>query len=318
MKIKCHNQQINYKELDEINGRFSEIFRKIFENYAESVDYQFEEACKSDFKELLDCLKNLEVKYIKYSEISLLVYKYEKDEEFINDFISFIISKIDSEEVNQKAKGILFKVISHIELAILQKRYLYKVQKEQIDNLNNSILYANKENENLKESYNELKRKHENIMISFVSILGIFASIIFAVFGGFKQLEGLGNNLHHIAIYKMLMYIGCTGIVITSIVFISFYSVSKLTGLRLHSCGCDSKCECSVYKKYPVLMMTYHFLISMISTGFIILLLRHYYDFGLTNNAWIGGILILIFSILLILPVLIFLYNNFFKSKKEK
>ncbi|EDP23218.1 hypothetical protein [Parvimonas micra] len=153
-------------------------------------------------------------------------------------------------------------------------------------------------------------------MISFVSILGIFASIIFAVFGGFKQLEGLGNNLHHIAIYKMLMYIGCTGIVITSIVFISFYAVSKLTGLKLHSCGCDSKCECSVYKKYPVLMMTYHFLISMISTGFIILLLRHYYDFGLTNKTFVGVMLIVMFFILAILPVLIFLYQKFLKIKK--
>lgn len=310
-----------YKSIDElnkINDKLYKNFDKILKSYKYNIDYSDSEDCNTDFKNLIDSTKELEVKYIKYSNVSTLIYSY--DDYILDDFIEFFKVKIQKKEkekcIQKKSVDIFFKIISHIELSAIQKRNLYNSQQTLIDKLNEDISVASKENKNLKNSHGELKKKYENIMISFVSILGIFASIIFAVFGGFKQLEGLGNNLHHIAIYKMLMYIGCTGIVITSIVFISFYAVSKLTGLKLHSCGCDSKCECSVYKKYPVLMMTYHFLISMISTGFIILLLRHYYDFGLTNKTFVGVMLIVMFFILAILPVLIFLYQKFLKIKK--
>lgn len=308
------NSSNRRQQINKINKNYIEHIKEFIIN----KDYDNDEKI-SKIKEIFNVIEQ-ECSVLYYSEITNIIYSKERDD---YSEISLMFSDeakiyISEKDMSEEQKSNILKVVEHIKLAITQKQCLYIQQQARIDELNNTTNIINDEYKNLKESYNELKRKHENIMISFVSILGVFASIIFAVFGGFKQLEGLGNNLHHIAIYKMLMYIGCTGIVITSIVFISFYSVSKLTGLRLHSCGCDSKCECSVYKKYPVLMMTYHFLISMISTGFIILLLRHYYDFGLTNNAWIGGILILIFSILLILPVLIFLYNNFFKSKKEK
>lgn len=308
------NSSNRRQQINKINKNYIEHIKEFIIN----KDYDNDEKI-SKIKEIFNVIEQ-ECSVLYYSEITNIIYSKERDD---YSEISLMFSDeakiyISEKDMSEEQKSNILKVVEHIKLAITQKQCLYIQQQARIDELNNSILYANKENENLKESYNELKRKHENIMISFVSILGIFASIIFAVFGGFKQLEGLGNNLHHIAIYKMLMYIGCTGIVITSIVFISFYAVSKLTGLRLHSCGCNSKCECSVYKKYPVLMMTYHFLISMISTGFIILLLRHYYDFGLTNNTWIGGILIVMFLILPILPVLIFLYKKFFKTKKLK
>lgn len=308
------NSSNRRQQINKINKNYIEHIKEFIIN----KDYDNDEKI-SKIKEIFNVIEQ-ECSVLYYSEITNIIYSKERDD---YSEISLMFSDeakiyISEKDMSEEQKSNILKVVEHIKLAITQKQCLYIQQQARIDELNNTTNIINDEYKNLKESYNELKRKYENIMISFVSILGIFASIIFAVFGGFKQLEGLGNNLHHIAIYKMLMYIGCTGIVITSIVFISFYSVSKLTGLRLHSCGCASKCECSVYKKYPVLMITYHFLISMISTGFIILLLRHYYDFGLTNNAWIGGILILIFSILLILPVLIFLYNNFFKSKKEK
>lgn len=269
-------------------------------------------------REIFDVIKQ-ESPFLYYSEITNIIYSEERDDysEISLMFSDEAKKYIIEEKINEKQKDNILKIVEHIKLAITQKHCLYIQQQTRIDELNNKSKEIKDEYEDLKKSYNEIKKKYENIMISFVSILGIFASIIFAVFGGFKQLEGLGNNLNHIAIYKMFMYIGCTGIVITSIVFISFYAISKLTGLRLHSCGCDFKCECSVYKKYPVLMMTYHFLISMISIGFIILLLRHYYDFGLTNNALIGVILIIIFLIISISPFLIFLGKKFLKLKDK-
>jgi hypothetical protein len=302
---------------DKINKSYIEHLKEFINNKIYDSDEK-----KEKIREIFDSIKK-ESTILYYSEITNIIYNVDRDD---YTEISILFSGEaktyvkNSNNIKNKEKNNILKVVEHIKLAITQKECLFNQQQIRIDELNKDIVNASEENKKLKDSYNtlnknydELAMNYKSIMVSFVSILGIFASIIFAVFGGFKQLEGLGNNLHSISIYKMFMYIGSTGIVITSIVFISFYAVSKITKLKLKSCCTDENCNCSIYKKYPVLMITYHLLVAMISSGFIILLLTYYYDFGLTDNIWVGILLISIFLVPLVLPIIIFIYIRYKK-----
>ncbi|MGD1370622.1 hypothetical protein ACLIMR_17130, partial [Enterococcus faecium] len=77
----------------------------------------------------------------------------------------------------------------------------------------------------------ENQEKYNQMTIDFLSMMGIFSTIIFAVFGGLSQIGAIGDNLAETPISKILMYVSLSSITLILIVFISFNAISKLTGL---------------------------------------------------------------------------------------
>lgn len=303
-------------DINDINNKFIKCLSNILAAYSSNVNYSDSKGDEK-FDELIKSIRPLEIKYLPYTEISSLVYSY--DEYLVDDFIAFCNEKLQKQnQIPAEKTDVFYKLITHINLANLQKRSLFREQQNVLNLLVSKTESMSNKYQDLKKDYDEIAAKSEKVMIDFVAILGVFASIIFAVFGGFKQLEALGNNLQHISIYKMFLYIGSTGIVITSIIFISFYAVSKLTRLKLSDCNCRGCCNCPMHKKYSVLMITYYLLTSMICLGFIILLLGHYYDFGLTYNTSVGLIIIALFSILPISPAIIFIWKKYSQKRTNK
>ena len=82
----------------------------------------------------------------------------------------------------------------------------------------------------------------------FVTILGIFATIIFAVFGGFQEIQALGSNLKQVDITKILFFLPLLMLGINFILFLSFNSISKIIGKPIKSCGHENPCDCSFDK----------------------------------------------------------------------
>ena len=79
-----------YKSIDElnkINDKLYKNFDKILKSYKYNIDYSDSEDCNTDFKNLIDSTKELEVKYIKYSNVSTLIYSYA--DYILDDFIEF-------------------------------------------------------------------------------------------------------------------------------------------------------------------------------------------------------------------------------------
>ena len=151
----------------------------------------------------------------------------------------------------------------------------------------------------------EYENKLKKSTMDMLAVIGIFSTIIFAVFGGLSQLAALGGSLPSTPTYKIFIYSGITATVLSLVVFLSFYSLAKFTELNLTSCGCNCKieeCKHNLIKKYPVITFSLWVFFSFIITGFIILLMKHYVDFGFESDRFYSQ-KILIF-ILLILPLI--------------
>lgn len=86
----------------------------------------------------------------------------------------------------ESAKKYCNKLVKHIDLAKIQKDYI----QENLIQLENNISIAN-------ERVKEISDIKNSIYTEFVAILGIFASIIFGVFGGFQEIQLIGKKFKY-------------------------------------------------------------------------------------------------------------------------
>lgn len=168
------------------------------------------------------------------------------------------------------------------------------------------------------KDYDEKFEEYDNTLkkstMDIVAVIGIFSTIIFAIFGGLSQLAALGGKLPETPIYKIFIYSGITATILLLVVFLSFYSLSRLTNLNLKSCDCtDKNCKHNKVQKYPVILLSLWTFFSFISVGFIILFLKTYINGHWLNNNYI---LSTIFTLLIIVPIFSFIILIIYIKKK--
>lgn len=133
----------------------------------------------------------------------------------------------------------------------------------------------------LKESQDRIttyEKKIKNSTMDMVGVIGIFSTIIFAVFGGLSQLAAIGGRLPDTPIYKIFIYSGITATIFLLVVFLSFYSLSKLTELNLKSFSyAADKSKFRFLKKYPVITVSLGIFFSFIIIGFVIFIIQYYF-----------------------------------------
>ena len=167
------------------------------------------------------------------------------------------------------------------------------------------------------KDYDEKFEEYDNTLkkstMDIVAVIGIFSTIIFAIFGGLSQLAALGGKLPETPIYKIFIYSGITATILLLVVFLSFYSLSRLTNLNLKSCDCTENCKHNKVQKYPVILLSLWTFFSFISVGFIILFLKTYINGHWLNNNYI---LSTIFTLLIIVPIFSFIILIIYIKKK--
>ncbi len=171
---------------------------------------------------------------ISKSDIANKIYSVEeKDTDGVCAFLLKSMDKYFSQkEIGNKEKKKIKKFVETIKLYVIQKSYLYDSQDEKLKSLEKELTSLEKMSENIENNSKKLEAKYNSMIVQFITILGIFSSIIFAVFGGFNEISSIGNVLFKLHIYKILIYIGTTGIVTLTIIFFSYYAISLLTGLN--------------------------------------------------------------------------------------
>lgn len=178
-----------------------------------------------------------------------------------------------------KAEKYCDKLVKHIELANIQKNYI----QENLDSLKEGI-------EKAQEEVRSIEGIKSSIYTEFVAILGIFASIIFGVFGGFQEIQLIGKNLNTTPIPKLLIFSALVMLGITLIIFLCFNAISKLTNLPMRSCNCQvDKCNCSFKEKHPTIFYSCSLFVYMLFVGFALRLYK-YHDFTIQKmfEGWTG------------------------------
>lgn len=220
----------------------------------------------------------------KYDIITKSVYSIgEKqiDSELIDANLEKLEKAINKGEFlsQESAKKYCNKLVKHIDLAKIQKDYI----QENLIQLENNISIAN-------EKVKEISDIKNSIYTEFVAILGIFASIIFGVFGGFQEIQLIGKNLNTTPIPKLLIFSSLVMLGITLIIFLCFNAISKLTNLPMRSCNCEAgKCNCSFKEKHPTIFYSSSLFIYMLFVGFALRLYK-YHDFTIQKmfEGWTG------------------------------
>lgn len=108
-----------------------------------------------------------------------------------------------------------YKIIQHIELAIAQKESLFEQQTFTINELQRNI--------------SETSQKYNNMISNFIYILGIFAAIMMATFGSIQGFTSLFTNENHYSLTEIFLISSLGLFALLSIIFLLFYSISKLT-----------------------------------------------------------------------------------------
>lgn len=188
---------------------------------------------------MIDFIKNTK----KYKVISSVVYEtklndLEDEEVYVSNIDRLIstaqaLSLLENEDKAEKYKESLY---NHFGLAIEQKKFII----DNIGNLKEDIKIAEANVEKIKDTKGK-------IYTEFVTILGIFTTIIFAVFGGFQGLGLIGVSINETPVSKLIMFLSLMMMGIGFLIFLSYNAVSKLTNLELSSCGCEKKKECTCH-----------------------------------------------------------------------
>lgn len=129
------------------------------------------------FHEVLKVNKCLEDSHpIPYHAITRYIYNYEK--EIIIEDLNLLMDALETklvEDADTKVLECFRKFKNHISLASTQKYYIQKIAAKALD-------AARKAEEEAKKASDTYK----DIMVNYITILGIFASIIITIFGGMQ------------------------------------------------------------------------------------------------------------------------------------
>ncbi|WP_079524394.1 hypothetical protein [Solibacillus isronensis] len=228
------------------------------------------------------------------------------------------------------------KIKDHVKLVEHQKKLFFKVANEldakqkalgeYISKKTSELEFQSREVEEqisslglkiteLKNLNNKVKKKSRKMQKDFISILGIFAAILLASFGGLTILSNILNDVN--APLGKIMILGSLCLMaILSILFLLLNSIAKLTGEKLRNCHCKKReCTCSIEKKHPTLFISGIFSIIIILLGAFELLADFQFIRIHLNMGW----MIFIFS-MLILVISIFSYMyilGYFERKKK-
>lgn len=225
-----------------------------------------------DILSIVEEIKKLDHDIVPYAQISLIIFSLGDDEKSdfkkkLTDILPLVREKVcelgtaGGKPLTAEYK-LFLKIIENLNLAEAQKRFLYKNQQEEIleiqkkyDEINESLIkeskkisddvHANIDSMQKKYDYishkldDEVDKRMNTIYSGFVSVLGIFVSISFTLFGAATLLKNIftistskGFNTSPTVIGSNIMLAGFATLLIYLLLIGLMQSVSSVTKIR--------------------------------------------------------------------------------------
>lgn len=324
---------------NEIDLDFSNLLLKLSDNFHRNEEIN---------EEIYQKLKQFysQIKRHEYSVISQIVFNQEDEKnECLEYNLYYIVQKAESSNTIYKKN--FKKLYDHLRLSMNQKKYI----DEHLEQLRNKQKqteeifleafsttsatleaidskaerqaekqkdFLEKQSETFSSKMYKFEQRLKKIYSDFVAILGIFSAVIFAAFGGLEILKNILGNIVLVPTGKLLLFSSLTVGGIVSLVFLLLNGLSKLTGLSLRSCKCESdeECNCNVVQKHPTLVIIYQVLLFIALIG----ITEYFIDYNaifieIMDNyeAWIQLLIVLGLSTLFIISSFLW-----FKCKRNQ
>lgn len=161
-----------------------------------SIEQLCELKTRESIHNFIQIMANLDsVKYrveIPYDDITSFIYNFkgaisiEAVNERLNEFSRSLKDSLVSEDTNNalKVEKVYKKFERHIKLAISQRCYIDEVTSKSSKDAKKIADFANQAAQDAERLAKEADAQAKSTIANYISILGIFASIIFTLFGG--------------------------------------------------------------------------------------------------------------------------------------
>lgn len=193
VKQLCEKQNLNETEKEEIINKLKEIYNEKYRH--------------------------------KYSRITTTILNSAKDKEqtfmTLAQNIRILEQIIKDEKKVKDIKPELEKLYDHINLECIRL--------QDSDNKINKIKNVSKE---LDRNYKELKENLNKQQTQYITILGIFASIVLAFVGGLVFSTSVLSNIDKASIYRLLFIIAFIALFFGNILYFLFNFLSKMTAIQ--------------------------------------------------------------------------------------
>lgn len=166
---------------------------------------------------------------ILYSEISSFVYGLSEDQQGdfgtnIENLLSYVLD--DSNHIEMDPCRIVIKIYDHFQLAISQKNLNTKTNDIVSASLIDKVEKAN-------ESIEETSRNVKNLEKEYITILGIFASIVLAFVGGLTFSTSVLQHINAISVYRLLLVVDLIALVLINVVYILLKFICHINNKQL-------------------------------------------------------------------------------------
>ena len=220
---------------------YSEVTRYLLQN--KNIKLDNIEKFRQDLTVILD---NINMLKKQFDDIKTYIEsEFSNHEEFNKDVPSLVHAKNEGNDRKiefkpdnfDNVKKALNKLFDHISLELIRldffNSYLLKI--EDADKKVNSLLpkinqitEAQKNVDSLQSDISKLKTSIDNHKIEIVTILGIFASIVFAFAGAFLMSNSILSNFANAKSSTLFLYLVFTVCFVTNILFYLFSFISKI------------------------------------------------------------------------------------------
>ena len=153
---------------------------------------------------------------ILYSEISSFVYGLQAEEQgnFATNVECLLAYTFDeNNNIDDLICKIILKIYDHFQLSVHQKNLNSETNEVVKSHLAESIAEANKAIENS-------AKRAKNAEKEYITILGIFASIVLAFVGGLTFSTSVLQNIDAISIYRLILVIDLLALVIVNAIYV--------------------------------------------------------------------------------------------------
>lgn len=184
-------------------------------------------------------------------DLDLLSNNLEAVKELVeNDYIS-------GENEFKELYEPLIKLSDHINLEIGRYNYYSANERKVMDydkkieelgiNLNNSTTELKEAEEKLsvtQKELNEAKERLSTVQTELISVLSIFAAIVFTFSGGLTLIGNAFGEINEAPVVKNILILLVSGFIVFNVVFLMMYIVGKITKRSIYA-RCESEnCTC--------------------------------------------------------------------------
>ena len=291
------------QNLDVIINSF---FKEKFDNHQAEIYFKIVHLNQNNFRVQHSILT--EYVYSNYNDVKLEDENNIDKEIFwqenvlaLDKYLSNLVSDLDGlgtdftekekkviKEYKKEIEELPNRIAESIKLALSQYKAFFKEFNDATEELTVATDGLNKVEKSYKEildkykkvskkydevsnKYDEVSNKLDSSSSDFISMLGIFSALIFAVFGGFEAFKSIFTNINKASISMIIINSSILMIGLIVLVFLLIQSICILSGKTFLACGCKNISICShkFYERYPLFSFSIGFFLSLLILGLL-------------------------------------------------